>query len=66
MYVEKSRDETVDYSVGAKVLHTSSSPSYALCCRNLTVQLLVLPSPDKVVWAEKASVNHELYFITTR
>lgn len=54
MYERKKKlDETVDYSVGAKVLHTSSSPSYALCCRNLTVQLLVLPSPDKVVWAEK-------------
>ncbi len=50
---EKKRDETVDYSVGARVLHTSSSPSYALCCRNLTVQLVVLPSPDKVAWAEK-------------
>ena len=46
-------DETVDYSVGARVLHTSSSTSYALCCRNLTVQLLVLPSPDKVAWAGK-------------
>lgn len=50
---KKNLDETVDYSVGARVLHTSSSPSYALCCRNLTVQLLVLPSPDKVAWAEK-------------
>ena len=59
-------DETVDYSVGARVLHTSSSPSYALCCRNLTVQLLVLPSPWQSGVGGKASVNHEPYFITSR
>lgn len=50
--MKKKEDETVDYSVGARVLHISS-PSYALCYRNLTVQLLVPPSSDKVAWAEK-------------
>lgn len=46
-------DESVYYSVGARVLSTSAGPSRALCCRNLMVQLLRLPFPAKVEWAEK-------------
>lgn len=57
---------TVDYSVGAWVLYASSGTSYTLCCWNLMVQLLVIPSPEKVAWVEKASVNHKPCFITSR